>query len=241
MDEKQRKKRLLKRICLIVLVIFAVLSVVYIAVKLVSDSVVSDAPFIAQIEESYPTYTPFPAEWKVDLSQDGDYARLNTGIMYGEGETGSMYSLEDFYSSYKNEGQKFFEEYFRILKEGDYEKYPSLFTDSYKKTDASKRFEKNVERQFPPQRVHDITVRVLGRFEDSEKNIIHGVYLVDYKINKNSNLFRNDIGWNSELEIETSRPLFFHLITDKNNVTKISNMYTETTMKAYANSASSEE
>ena len=233
MSEKQRRKHHLKKASVIIAVILVILLAVYLVAKLVSDKVVSDDPFIEQIPEVYPTYTPFPAEWKADLSKDEEYLSLKRVIMYGEGDSGSLYSLEDFYTSYLHEGQQFFVEYFRILREGDYEKYPLLFSDSYKNTDASKRFEKNVERQFPPQRVHDITVRELGRFEDGGKKVIHGVYLVDYKINRNSNLFRNDIGWNSELEIETSRPLYFHLITE-NGKTYISNMYTESTVKAYA-------
>lgn len=245
MSEKQRKKYYLKKACIITLVILVVLAVLFFALKLVSDSLVTDEPIIEQIAEVYPTYTPFPAEWNVNLSEDADYLLLNTKIMYGIGESGSVYSLEDFYTSYRHEGQKFFSEYFRILREGDYEKYSGLFADSYKKTDPSKRFEKNTERVFPPQRVHDITVRELGRFDDSEKGIIHGVYLVDYKINRNNNLFRNDIGWNAELGIETSRPLFFHLTTEnagkENEKTYISNMYTETTVKAYADSGTSSE
>lgn len=245
MSDKQRKRYYLKKACIMVVTVLAVLVAILVAAKIMSDAVVSDEPLIEQIDEVYPTYTPFPAEWSVNLSEDADYLLLNTKIMYGVGESGSVYSLEDFYSSYKHEGQKFFSEYFRILREGDYEKYPSLFAESYKNSDPAKRFEKNVSKQFPPQRVHDITVRELGRFNDEEKGVIHGVYLVDYKINKNSNLFRNDIGWNAELGIETSRPLFFHLTTEnqgtENEKTYISNMYTESTVKAYAGDASSEE
>ena len=245
MDKKQRKKYYLKRACIIVLILLALLTAILIAVKLMSDAVVSDEPLIEQIDEVYPTYTPFPAEWNVKLSEDEEYLSLNTKIMYGVGESGSVYSLEDFYASYMHEGQKFFSEYFRILREGDYEKYPSLFADSYKNLDKAKRFEKDTSKIFPPQRVHDITVRELGRFSDAEKGLIHGIYLVDYKINRNNNLFRNDIGWNAELGIETSRPLFFHLTTEnagqENKKTYISNMYTESTVKAYADGASSEE
>lgn len=238
MTAGQRKKYYLTRICIVTLVVFVVLFVICIAAKFVSDSVTDDLPTIEQISEVYPTYTPFPAEWSADLSKDEEYLALNTDIMYGEGNSGSLYSLEEFFSGGQNEGQRFFSEYFRILREGDFKKYPGLFTNQYKSLDAQKRFEKNVEREFPPQRVHDITVREIGRYRDEEKNIIYGIYHVDYKINKNSNLFRNDIGWNSELGIETSRPLYFELVTynagtDKEQ-TLISNMYTESTMKAYA-------
>lgn len=246
LSPKERKKFYLKRACIIILILFVLLVAVFFAAKLVSDKVVPDEPFIEQISEVYPTFTPFPAEWKAKLSEDKEYLSLNTAIMYGIGESTSLYSLEDFYTSYKHEGQRFFEEYFRILREGDYEKYPSLFTDFYKKAEPEKRFEKNVEREFPPQRVHDITVREMGRYENPEKDVIYGIYYVDYKINRNSNLFRNDIGRNSELGIETSRPLYFHLVTHNPHTEKeetyISNMYTESTMKAYAaGGASSEE
>lgn len=245
LSPKDRKKYYLKRACTIILIAFVILGAVLLVAKLASDSIVTDEPFIEQIAEVYPTFTPFPAEWKANLSTDEDYLSLNTAIMYGVGESSSLYSLEDFYASYKHEGQKFFEEYFRILREGDYERYPALFTDSYKKADASKRFEKNVEREFPPQRVHDITVREMGRYENTEKNVIYGIYCVDYKINRNSNLFRNDIGWNAEYGVETSRPLYFHLVTTnpgtENEKTLISNMYTETTLKANAAGAASTE
>lgn len=241
---KERKKYYLKRACITILIAFILLLAAFFAMRFLSQSIVQDEPFIEQISEVYPTYTPFPAEWKADLSSDAEYLSLNTAIMYGVGESTSLYSLEDFYS-YKHEGQKFFVEYFRILRQGDYEKYPSLFTESYKKADPSKRFEKNVEREFPPQRVHDITVREMGRYENTEKNVIYGIYVVDYKINRNSNLFRNDIGWNAEYEVETSRPLYFHLTTynpgTDSEKTLISNMYTESTLKANAPGYSAEE
>ena len=242
-DIKSKKKLYLKRICMVLLILLVVLSAVYFVTKHLNDKVVDSESFVEQIEEAYPTYTPFPAEWNVDLSKDAEYLSLNTKIMYGEGETGSVYSLEDFYTT-KDAGQKFFEEYFRILKEGDYESYPGLFTDKYKKVDSSKRFEKYIEKQFPPQRVHDITVRKLfsmsGSYEG--KPCINGIYIVDYKINRNNNLFRNDIGWNAEYEVETSRPLYFELVTlnpdtDKEQ-TYIRNMYTESSMKAHANRVS---
>jgi len=245
-EAKAKKKKTLKTALTVVLAILIILIAVYFVTKSFSDSITGNGEFIEQIAEVYPTYTPFPAEWDINLEQDQEYLSLNTNIMYGQGDSGSLYSLEDFYSGSMHEGQKFFSEYFNILRSGDYEKYPDLFTKQYKDTPPEKRFEKNVERQFPPQRVYDITVRELGRTEDAGKNVIYGIYYVDYKINRNSNLFRNDIGRNSELGIETSRPLYFHLVTHNPHTEKeetyISNMYTESTMKAYAaGGASSEE
>ena len=239
MTAVERKKYYLKKGIIITFVILVILAVVYAAAGLVLKQVTESGSFIEQIEEVYPTYTPFPAEWNADLSTDPEYLSLNTKIMYGEGESSSLYSLEDFYTQ-KNYGQRFFEEYFRILREGDYESYPLLFSDKYKKLDPSKRFEKNIDRQFPPQRVHDITVRHLFSEAGTHdgKACLHSIFHVDYKINKNSNLFRNDIGWNPEYAAETSRPLYFELITfdagtDKEK-TYIGNMYTESTIKAYA-------
>ena len=96
MDKKQRKKYYLKRACIIVLILLALLTAILIAVKLMSDAVVSDEPLIEQIDEVYPTYTPFPAEWNIKLSEDEEYLSLNTKIMYGVGESGRVYYLEDF-------------------------------------------------------------------------------------------------------------------------------------------------
>ena len=238
MSEKQRKKYYLKKACVIILVILAALAVIFAASKMLSDAVVPQNSFIEQIEEVYPTYTPFPAEWDADLSEDSDYLALDTNIMYGAGDSGSLYSLSDFFTANAHEGQEFFLEYFGILRRGDYEKYPDLFADSYKKIPAEKRFEKDTGRVFPPQRVYDITVREIGRYYDEEKNVIYGVYSVDYKIDRNSGLFRNDIGYSSELGTDTSRPLYFQLITEnpytENSETKISNMYTESSALAHA-------
>ena len=245
MSAKDRKKYYLKKACLIIFLLLAIVAVIFALAKCLSDAVTTEEKFIEQIEEVYPTYTPFPAEWSVDLSEDEDYLSLNTNIMYGTGETGSLYSLSDFFTPNAHEGQEFFLEYFRILREGDYEKYSSLFADSYKKISAEKRFEKNVDRMFPPQRVYDITVREIGRYRDEAKDVIYGIYFVDYKIDRNNNLFRNDIGRNTELSINTSRPLYFQLVTTdpytKNAETKISNMYTESSALAYAKSSSSAE
>lgn len=245
MSGKDRKKYYLKKSLVVTVLLLAVIVAIFVVAKCLSDAVASDEKFIEQIEEVYPTYTPFPAEWKADLSKDESYLSLNTNIMYGVGETGSLYSLSDFFTSNAHEGQEFFLEYFRILREGDCEKYASLFAESYKKIPAEKRFEKNVDRMFPPQRVYDITVREIGRYNDEKKDIIYGVYFVDYKIDRNSNLFRNDIGRNPDLSINTSRPLYFQLVTTnpytQKSETRISNMYTESSALAYAKNSSSAE
>lgn len=241
MTSAERKKYYLKKSIIITALVLVILAAVYAVMGLVLKKVTETGSFIEQLEEVYPTYTPFPAEWGKDLSTDSDYLSLNTKIMYGEGDSSSLYSLEDFYSQ-KTPGQRFFVEYFRILREGDYESYSRLFSDRYKKVSPSKRFEKDTERQFPPQRVHDITVRLM--FSESgtqgKKECLRSVYHVDYKINRNSNLFRNDIGWNPEYSVETSRPLYFELITfdagTENEKTYINNMYTESTVKALAES-----
>ena len=244
-EEKAKRKKTLTKVCIILCLVMIALAAVYSIMKPVSESLTESGNYIEQIQETYPTYTPFPAKWNVNLSEDTEYLSLNTNIMYGEGESGSLYSLEDFFAQNMHEGQKFFLEYFRILRQGDYEKYPSLFSDKYKKIPVEKRFEKNVERQFPPQRVHDILIREIGRFEDKEKNVIYGVYFVDYKIDRNNNLFRNDIGRNSDLGIDTSRPLYFELVTKNPHTdseeTHIANMYTESSMKAHANKSAAEE
>lgn len=243
-EQKNNKKKLLKLICIIVAALLVLLAVIYAVMSFVNKKVVEEESFIEQIPEVYETFTPFPIEWDVDLSKDADYLSFNPVIMFGEGEEGSLYSLEDFYAN-KDAGQKFFEEYFRILKEGDYEKYPGLFTEKYKETDPAIRFEKNVDREFPPQRVYDIVVRRLFSAPGTSdgKDCVRSIYRVDYKINKNSNLFRSDIGRRDDRDV--SRPLYFELVTfdegtDKEK-TYIHNMYTESSAEAFAKKNSATE
>lgn len=237
MTTKQRSKYYMKKALVVILVIFVVLACLYFALDFINTKLEesgSSVTGISQADEEYLTYSPFAAEWNKNVFEDGEYMSLNRTIMYGDIYTGTLYEVEKGSAS-EHEGHRFFEKYFSMLQNGDYETYPSFFEEEY---NADKNFEKNTSRKFPPQMVYDITIKEAGRFDGVYKNkdVLRGVYIVDYKIFRNNNLFRSDIGYSIELEADSSRPLVFELITygagTKDEKTYIHAMYTESSILA---------
>ncbi len=227
---KNKRKRILAIICIVVGIIIAITAAVYFILKSIAPEE-SERPKTKQADEVYDSFTPFPASWEKDVYADEEYTVLDTEVKYGMGEDGSLLTF-DFVS--EHEGHRFFEEYFDILKKGDCSAYSKLFDSKlYKEEDS---FEKNIKREFPPQMVYDITVRDLyGIHTPNTDGEIIGIYLVDYKIHKNDNLFRSDIGYKANSDSNISRPLVFELITYNAGTTKektyITNMYTTTSIK----------
>lgn len=230
MTASQRKKYYLKKAIVITLIVFAILALVYfIADNVDFESKNSSSQMgvsTKQKDEVYPTYTPFPAKsFDADIFLDEQYAKLDYTVKYGfDFEGGGLLPIE--YVS-EHEGHRFFERYFDILKTGSIGGYSSLFDKGYI---ASENFEKDIDRAFPPQMVYDITVREIQRGSADTSSDIYGTYLVDYKILRNDNLFRRDIGYNSEISSDVSRPLIFEILTKNpgksNEKTTIRAIYT---------------
>lgn len=239
MTPRQKSRYYLKKALLIAVIVFALLLCLYALLgyldKKVKDSG-SSVTGVTQADEEYPTYPVFPAEWNKNVFEDEEYMNLGTEIIYSDLASGSFYEMDESYITF-HEGHRFFKKYFEMLQKGDYEIYPTLFEDKY---DAQKNFEKKPDRKFPPQMVYNITVEEAGRFEGENdgRHCVRGVYFVDYKIHRNNNLFRNDIGYINELETDSSRPLVFELITygagTKNEETYIHAIYTKSSIEAKA-------
>lgn len=89
---------------------------------------------------------------------------------------------------------EFFSGYFDLLKKGDCEGYFSLFSEKYyeagRKSYDACALEK---REFEPQRLYDMEVRLLGELSDTAADTYYGVYLVSYSIFHNDGSFRTDI------------------------------------------------
>lgn len=226
---KSKEKKIVKKVILIVLIAALVCVVLWGVVSLLENQAYEqEYTQVEQVEEIYPTINPFPADFDKDLSG------YNPDIMYVFLD-GNAFSIRNIPEDERNEGQKFFLEYFDVLKKGDSGKYGSLFTKSYKKD--PKGFEKDFTRQFPPQQLYDIRVQELMRTTDTResytyegKKCFFGYYLVSYKIHENDGYFRRDL-YAEQIE----RPLIFELVTfDKdtpNEKTYIKNMYTESSIQ----------
>ena len=228
-EVKAKEKKLVKKLIFIVIAVFVVSALsLFLLEKAEQKSEIYEYVSTEQIDETYPSINPYPADFDKDLSG------YNPQIMYVFTD-GNIYSLEDIPAQAKNEAHRFFEKYFDILKNGDSHSYAELFTRSYKKD--PKGFEKDFTKQFPPQQIYDIMVTELLRATDSSqtykyegKECFFGTYLVSYKIHENDGMFRRDL----YLE-HVERPLVFELVTfgkdtDKEE-TYIKNLYTESSIQ----------
>ncbi len=226
-DDKQKRKKILKRILIIAGSVIAGLIVIYIVLGFILRNVIaSEGGNVHQREiTDLPTITAFDADWgkKLDMPK----------VMYTVKDSGVVSLLEDIPKQDKHRGHRFFEKYFDILRRGDHKNYGDLFSNTYKKNPIG--LEKNFDREFPPQELENVKVTELvaeapGTYEG--KDCVFGIYLVDYTIKENDCLFRNDF------EHGKSRPLYFQLVTfndgTKNEKTYIYNMYDEKSIEEHS-------
>lgn len=220
-------------VCLVLLFAAAVLIERYQKREVSLPVIQSENDYLTKSFRSY-----YPVDFDADLSKDKEYTALNREIMYSDSSgSGITYSLSDLEKSELNEGQRFFKKYFEMAINGDYELYPELFTDNYKKEPVG--FEKTIEREFPPQRIYNITIKEIARTDKNSteytyegKPCVFGFYEVSFMILKNDGCFRRDLPENA------SRPLIFELVTfdceTDSEKTLIKNLYTPNSLiKSY--------
>ncbi len=227
--EKQKRKKLLLKILITVLIILAFLSVTVFVLGFMNKN--KDSEPVKQVQDYYLTKNfrnYFPVDFDADLTKDAEYMALNRQVMYTD-PSGYTMSISDIPQTNKHEGHLFFERYFDIAISGRYEEYPSLFTQSY--TDNPIGFENNPQREFPPQRIYNISVSELIRTFNDTKSYTYekqpceyGIYDVTFRLMKNDGLFRRDL---AEDSVRTVR---FELVTlnagTDSETTLIKNLYT---------------
>lgn len=230
LQQKKKDKKAVKKILLWAGIVLAILLALSAVISLIQGEENRDGEeIIPQKDEVYPTITPFPADFDTDISTLSDYVSLGTGIMY-ENPDGSTIDIAGLSDSNKNEGQRFFAEYFDILKKGDGKRYSKLFTDSYLENPIG--FEKTPDRIFPPQKVYDVLVEEIMRTSGSSLEYTYegrscdfGIYRVSYKIYRNDGYFRPDL-----YSEGVTRPLVIELVTFDGDETCIKNIYTESSI-----------
>lgn len=130
-------------------------------------------------------------EWYIDLSSDAEYMEhdLNLYMKKSGEEIGYPYG-----STPEGTAEKFFMNYFELLRTGDIQAYNKLFTDRFNETYTE-------QKKFAPQKVYDTHITFLEQNSSTKKVI----YAVEYKISDNNGTFRTDI------ESDMSRRLIFTL------------------------------
>lgn len=188
------KKRKLKKIAKIAAIAFISVIVVFVILYVVSF-------FLKKSDVGEPNTSGiyfYEADYNLNIFEDKKYMSSDRSVYYfeyGSGEPITSENINDL-----PEAAKFFEEYFRIVINGEYEKYPLLFTEKYKQYNK-------IPQPFTKQKVYDIQVELTDQQTVNEdgKEILANIYTVRYKIKDNNGTFRSDIGSN------TNKPLIFVL------------------------------
>lgn len=141
------------------------------------------------------------ADYDRDILSDPFYLRYDRNVQYSE--YGYSEPLTDENYTIFGSWSEFFYRYFDIVIRGDYNAYPSYFTDSYLKSH-------DLPERFTMQRLYDINVTLHSRdsIEYNGKQVQRSRYIVSYRIQYNNGTFRGDFTGNDV------RPLLFSLIDD---------------------------
>ena len=229
------KKRHLKRAVIVVLAVFALLIALCLALygaqKLLQDRGSQSDKRQTPLLDGKNYINFYEPDYDANIYEDKDYLAKNRSIRYVvPGDGGSVgIVLDEYDDASLTEGQRFFKRYFKALADGDTEAYHGMFTAEY--IAEPEGFETHpADREFPMQRVYDITVTELGRSDPADTSFsyngepaVFGVYEVRYKILKNDGELRYDLPENGE------NPLIFELVTTgagtENEKTLIKNQY----------------
>ena len=144
-----------------------------------------------------------PADYDENIFEDDIYMSFDRNVRFTQEGYGISLSQQDL-ETYGASAKLFFD-YFNVLLNGEYEKYPDFFTDRYKK-------DVKLPEKFTMQKIYNIDVELFSR-ELVEENIYRETYEVRYKIRNNNGTFRNDV------ESDTIKPIVFELLVDEKNKT----------------------
>ncbi len=153
---------------------------------------------------SYEDFRFYEADYEKNIFEDELYMRRNRDIRYNR--YGSESILTEDNSGNIAESAEFFYDYFNCIINGDYEQYPSFFTESCLESDGF-----DLPESFTMQGLYDISVVLYS----AEAKTVRGeemtveVFEVSYRIFENNGTFRSDI-----LPDETRTLVFELYITD---------------------------
>ena len=149
----------------------------------------------------------FPADYDEDIFADKSYMKKQRDVFFfydGEGE----HITDENYTTFGLSGQLFYK-YFKCVINGEYEQYPSFFSESFLKTAI-------LPEKFTQQKLYDISATLEAR--TIEEDGYTELYSVRYRIMDNNGTFRSD------LENDTVIPVFYtvRVTKEKAEITAIS-------------------
>ena len=212
---KAKTNKIILRVFSAVYILLCLILLVYSVTGMVSWKLQKDAYISKPIEQSGVFYD---ADFESDLSQDEEYQQKMLYITYSDSTGAVRETITDENYELHDKNLVFFAKYFQMLRNGDYENFDTLFTNSYfdvnEHTDLSFGFTK--------QRIYDIVINYASAYEQGAKTFT--TYEVVYKIMKNDGTFRNDIA------SDQSRPQYITLVSsdDGTFISRIAYSYNPT-------------
>lgn len=177
-------KQKIKKAVIIVAAVLAVLLLLGAVLPLVLELVTPDYEDV-----SYDQWRFFEADYNKNIYDDKAYMGLSRGIKFSDENTERVLTAEN--CANVSSSAKFFYDYITCIINGDYEKYPSFFTDAYINNP-----DVEIPQKFTMQGLYDIHVDL---FSPATRKTVDGVelssevYEVSYRIFENNGTFRTDI------------------------------------------------
>ncbi|MGN1047287.1 MAG: hypothetical protein ACI4QZ_01620 [Eubacteriales bacterium] len=165
------KKKKIIIISFLALCVFALISLLFPLIKVGHK---------ADSKETQPAYTFYEADYDADIFENEEYLGLARELSYTDGALTVTYKLTDDLSNV-DDALEFFASYFQTIINGDYEHYPSFFSNKYTG---------DIPEKFTMQMVYNISLEKLPYLTEDGST----VYRVDYMIYRNNGTFRPEIG-----------------------------------------------
>lgn len=181
-SNKQRDKRKVRKIFIIVASALVFLCLLAVCGGLVSEKLSRKESSVSDLNEA----KFFEPDYSGDLSADAAYLALDRKMYYSR--YGQVTVLESGDTADALPQCTFFRRYFDCLQNGDYEAYPSFFAASCL---SDENF--TLPENFTKQAVYDIHVTLHSMRGDEGSEGHYEIYEVGYRIFENDGTFRRDI------------------------------------------------
>lgn len=155
------------------------------------------------VEYNFDFYDP---DYEADILSDDEYLSLDRTILY---KIGAITTAFDEKNGSADKVVKFIADYIDAMVMGDYELYPSFFSEKYKSNNK-------IPEKFTMQRVYNITIEKLD--EEYVDGHYKYTYWLEYSISKNDGTLRSDMG------SDAMRPQYL-IITEQDGSFLINEIY----------------
>ena len=201
---KEKRKKILLVIVLVIIGIIAIFGIVMFILSGVNSILEEQRRQKLDEDDRPPSYIFAPPNYNENIFDDAEYMGRNREMKYTVAEL--TISITDDNYSQQTAIVKFMYDILQYIIHGDYEKYNSIFIDSYIENAGDA-----LRETFTMQKLYNIDVELANTWEtevSDGKFVVYTDYLVLYMIKNNNGTFRNDF------QDEERRPLIYRIMTE---------------------------